>query len=253
MNPALIQAIDIAKVERLREMLKLVCRENQSSRELVEKHLLTPLDQVSQSDLDSESEEDDESVASSEASASEEEEEDDDDERIIQRRIRRLEQEEERENLMRMQSRKVYRTETEWRDYAIAHLDRDFSLEFDREGSILRHAGSGEKHPRFFPASRPASIASQNSTQRRTKRETVSGIGERRSSIPIAIFGTMMIINGRERRNWRMILIMRTGICGIVVRKREVRRGVRRRNILRVGGCERGLRRMGIEVWRLVH
>jgi hypothetical protein len=122
MNPALIQAIDIAKVERLREMLKLVCRENQSSRELVEKHLLVPLDQVSQSDLDSESEEDEESVASSEASASEE---DDDDEQIIQRRIRRLKEEEEHENFLRTQSGKVYRTEAEWREYANTHLDRD--------------------------------------------------------------------------------------------------------------------------------
>jgi hypothetical protein len=81
MNPALIQAIDIAKVERLHEMLNLVCRENQSSRELVEKHLLVPLDQMSRYDTDSESAEEEESVASSEASASEEE--DDDDEQII--------------------------------------------------------------------------------------------------------------------------------------------------------------------------
>jgi hypothetical protein len=82
--------------------------------------------------------------------------------------------------------------------------------------------------------------------------EIVCGIGERRNLILIAILGMMMIINGRERRNWRVILIMRTGICGIVVRKREVRRGVRR-NIRGVGGCERGLRRMGVEeVWRLV-
>jgi hypothetical protein len=86
-------------VERLYEMLKLVCRENQSSRELVEKHLLVSLDQMLRYDIDSESEEE-ESVASSEASASEEEEEDDDEEQIIQRRIRRLKQGELRENLM---------------------------------------------------------------------------------------------------------------------------------------------------------
>ena len=52
-NQALIEAIDIAKVERLREIVKLACRENQSSRELVEKHLLVPLDKVSRYDIDS--------------------------------------------------------------------------------------------------------------------------------------------------------------------------------------------------------
>jgi hypothetical protein len=74
MNPALIQAIEMAKVERLREMLKLVCRENQSSRELAKKHLLVPLDPGSRYDIDSESEEEEESEISSEAGASEEEE-----------------------------------------------------------------------------------------------------------------------------------------------------------------------------------
>jgi hypothetical protein len=125
MNPALIQAIDIAKVERLHEMLMLVCRENQNSRELVEKHLPVPLDQMSRYDIDSESAEEEESVASSEASASEGEEEDDDDEQIIQRRIRRLKQGELRENLMGVKSKKMHKSDTQWRDYAIAHLDRD--------------------------------------------------------------------------------------------------------------------------------
>jgi hypothetical protein len=72
------------------------------------------------------------------------------------------------------------------------------SPEFDPEGSILRHAESSEKRPRFFPASRSASTASPNSTPHKMRKEIVCGIRERRNLILRAIFGTMMITNGRE-------------------------------------------------------
>jgi hypothetical protein len=87
-------------------------------------------------------------VVSSEVSASEEEE-DDDDEQIIQRRIRRLKEEEKRDNLMGRQPRKVYRTDTKWREYAITHLDRDALAGIRPRRINPQTCGVKRKRPRF--------------------------------------------------------------------------------------------------------
>jgi hypothetical protein len=232
-----------------------VCRENQSSRELVEKHLLVPLDQVSRYDIDSGSEEEEESELSSEASPSEEEErEDDDGEHLIQRRNHRLKMQALRETLMLIKSDRTRRCDAEWRDYAISHLDRDAIAGIRPRGINPQSSGVKRKASTLLPRFATCSTASPNSTQHRTKREIVCGIEERRSSMKTAIFGTMMMMHMRGRQNWRMILIMQTDIFGLVARRGVVRKGVKGRNIRLVGGCEkRRPRRMGIEeVWRPV-
>lgn len=72
-NPALVRAINIATIERLREMLKMICYENVESRKLVEAQFLVTMKKVPLYHADTASEADNESIPPSVERSSESE------------------------------------------------------------------------------------------------------------------------------------------------------------------------------------
>jgi hypothetical protein len=129
--PSLIQAIDSAKIERLRDILKKVCQENASSRIMVEEDFLVESEKVVPYHPDTDSENDEDSlISSSESSEDDDSEESDSDgdeesnERIIEGVAKNLFKQQTEQNIGLPQRQKARKTMREFRSEARAFMEK---------------------------------------------------------------------------------------------------------------------------------
>jgi len=138
-NPALVKAINVATIERLREMLKMICYENVESRKLVEAQFLVPIAKIPLYHADTASEEDNESIPSSvERSSESGSDSGDENEDRGEEKPTRREQEKEREALNKLVNDNQFPV--------CVNCGKSFNPDTNKEGICIWHEG------KFTPA-----------------------------------------------------------------------------------------------------